>query len=100
VTEELWARHLAARGEAWRSIHAERWPEVDTAAAAVETHELPIQVNGKLRDRVEVAVGLSEIEVEALVLARPKVVAALGGKTPVRVIHAGGGRLVNIVAAG
>jgi hypothetical protein len=46
---------------------------------------------------VEVAVGLSEAEVEALVLARPKIVAALDGKTPVRVIHAGGGRLVNIV---
>jgi leucyl-tRNA synthetase len=99
VTEELWARHLAARGEAWRSIHAERWPAVDTAAAAVETHELPVQVNGKLRDRVEVAVGMSETEVEALVLARPKVIAALDGKTPVRVIHAGGGRLVNIVVA-
>jgi leucyl-tRNA synthetase len=100
VTEELWARHLAARGDAWHSIHAERWPAVDTAAAAVETHELPVQVNGKLRDRVEVAVGLPEAEVEALVLARPKVVAALGGKTPVRVIHAGGGRLVNIVVRG
>jgi len=58
VTEELWARHLAARGEAWRSIHTERWPALDTAAAAVETRELPVQVNGKLRDRVEVAVGL------------------------------------------
>jgi leucyl-tRNA synthetase len=97
VTEELWSRRLAARGEAWRSIHAERWPEVDAAAAAVETRELPVQVNGKVRDRVEIAVGLSEAEVEALVMTRPKVVAALAGKTPNRVIHAGGGRLVNIV---
>jgi leucyl-tRNA synthetase len=97
VTEELWSRRLVARGEAWRSIHAERWPEVDAAAAAVETRELPVQVNGKVRDRVEIAVGLSEAEVEALVMTRPKVVAALAGKTPNRVIHAGGGRLVNIV---
>jgi leucyl-tRNA synthetase len=97
VTEELWARRLAARGEAWRSIHAERWPEVDAAAAAVETRELPVQVNGKVRDRVEIAVGLAEAEVEALVMARPKVVAALAGRAPDRVIHAGGGRLVNIV---
>ncbi len=100
VTEELWSRRLAARGEAWRSIHTERWPAVDAAAAAVETRELPIQVNGKVRDRVEIAVGLSEAQVEALVLARPKVVAALDGKTPDRVIHAGGGRLVNIVLRG
>jgi hypothetical protein len=49
---------------------------------------------------VEIAVGLSEAQVEALVLARPKVVAALAGKTPDRVIHAGGGRLVNIVVRG
>ncbi len=97
VTEELWARRLAGAGSEWSSIHAERWPEVDAAAAAVATRELPVQVNGKVRDRVEVAVGLAEAEVEAIVLARPKVVAALGGKAPDRIIHAGGGRLVNIV---
>jgi leucyl-tRNA synthetase len=100
VAEELWARLLAARGEAWRSIHAERWPAVDAAAAAVETRELPISVNGKVRDRMEIAVGLAEAEVEALVLARPKVVAALAGRAPDRVVHAGGGRLVNIVVRG
>jgi leucyl-tRNA synthetase len=73
---------------------------VDASAAAVATRELPVQVNGKVRDRVEVAVGLSEAELEAIVLARPKVVAALGGKAPDRIIHAGGGRLVNIVVRG
>ena len=97
IAEELWSRRLAAAGVAWGSIHAERWPEVDAAAAAVATRELPIQVNGKVRDRVEVAVGLSEAEVEAIVLARPKVVAALAGAAPHRIIHAGSGRLVNIV---
>ena len=100
VTEELWWRRLAARGEAWRSIHTERWPEVDATAAAVETRELPISVNGKVRDRMEIAVGLSDAQVEALVLARPKVIAALGGAVPQRIIHAGGGRLVNIVVRG
>ncbi len=100
VTEELWARRLAAAGAEWSSIHLERWPAVDVAAAAVATRELPVQVNGKVRDRVEVAVGLSDAEVEAIVLARPKVIAALAGKTPDRVIHAGGGRLVNIVIRG
>jgi leucyl-tRNA synthetase len=100
ITEELWSRRLAAAGAPWSSIHAERWPKVDAAAAAVATRELPIQVNGKVRDRVEVAVGLADAEVEALVLARPKVVAALAGKTPDRIIHAGGGRLVNIVVRG
>ena len=49
---------------------------------------------------MEIPVGLPEAEIEALVLARPKVVAALAGKSPDRVIHAGGGRLVNIVVRG
>jgi leucyl-tRNA synthetase len=97
LAEELWARRLAAAGAPWSSIHVERWPQVDAAAAAVETRELPVQVNGKVRDRVEVAVGLSKGEVEAIVLARPRIVAALGGRVPERVIHAGEGRLVNIV---
>ena len=61
------------------------------------TYDVPIQVNGKLRDKVTVATGISEIELEQIVLARDKVVTALGGKQPHRVIHAGGGKLVNIV---
>jgi len=62
-----------------------------------DTREVPIQVNGKLRDRVTVPIGISEIELEQVVLARDKVRAALGGKEPLKVVHAGGGRLVNIV---
>jgi leucyl-tRNA synthetase len=96
ITEELWSRRLAAAGEDWRSIHLERWPEVDETVATDETREVPVQVNGKLRDRVIVPAGISEIELEQVVLARDKVRAALAGRQPDRVIHAGG-RLVNIV---
>jgi leucyl-tRNA synthetase len=99
IAEELWSRRLSVAGKPWASIHRQAWPEVDQAAAAAEERELPIQVNGKLRDKVMVPVGISDAEVEAIVLAREKVVAALGGKTPDRVIHAGG-RLVNIVVRG
>ena len=96
VTEELWSRRLEERGEAWRSIHAESWPSYDESLTADALIELPVQVNGKLRDRVMVAPGLSEPEIEAVVLAREKVQAALGGNAPVRIIHVAG-RLVNIV---
>ena len=71
--------------------------EVDERAVDEQTREVPIQVNGKLRDRVTVPAGISEIELEQIVLARDKVVAALGGAQVAPVIHAGGGRLVNIV---
>jgi leucyl-tRNA synthetase len=96
ITEELWARMAEARGEAWTSIHSQAWPEVDVIAATANEHVVPIQVNGKLRDKVMVPVAMSQSNLEALVLARPKIVAALEGKAPLKVIHAGG-KLVNIV---
>jgi leucyl-tRNA synthetase len=100
ITEEIWSRLEAAHGREWTSIHAQRWPEVDERAIVEETREIPIQVNGKLRDRVTVPVGISEIELEQIVLSRDKVVAAMADREPARIIHAGGGRLVNIVLRG
>jgi leucyl-tRNA synthetase len=97
ITEELWERLGPPAGHAWSSIHVHRWPEVDEAAIVVDSREVPIQVNGKLRDRVTVPVGISEIELEQVVLARDKVVTAIGDRAVARIIHAGGGRLVNVV---
>jgi leucyl-tRNA synthetase len=88
---------LAAAGEPWASVHTQSWPIVDETAVVEATREVPVQVNGKLRDRVTVPTGISELELEQIVLARDKVRAALGGSQPAKIIHAGGGRLVNIV---
>ena len=99
ITEELWSRRKAAAGEAWSSIHQERWPEVDPDAVVEETREVPIQVNGKLRDRITVAANTSPDELERVALASPKVQAILAGREPLRVVQAGGGRLVNVVVA-
>jgi leucyl-tRNA synthetase len=96
IAEELWSRRLAAAGEEWRSVHTESWPSFDEALVVNETVELPVQVNGKLRDRVVVPAGLSELEIEQIVLARPKIRAVLEGKPPTKVIHVPG-RLVNLV---
>ncbi len=100
MTEEIWSRRLAAAGQPWSSIHTETWPELDAAAVIEETREVPVQVNGKVRDKVIVPPGVSDAELERLVLAAPKVVAALAGRVPDRVIVAGGGRLVNLVVRG
>ncbi len=97
ISEELWSRRLAAAGAEWSSIHTERWPTVDVSAVVEATREVPVQVNGKLRDRVVVPSGVDDAELERLVLAAPKVQAALAGRSPDRVIVAGGGRLVNLV---
>ena len=78
IADELWSRRLTAAGEPWRSIHTEAWPAVDPAQLVSDEIELPVQVNGKLRDLVKMAAGLSQAEIEAIVLAQPKVQANLG----------------------
>jgi leucyl-tRNA synthetase len=97
ITEELWARRAEAAGRAWTSIHTESWPAVDEAAAAVSVREVPVQVNGKLRAKVFVAADATTEELEAEVLRNPRIVALLAGRSPDRIIAAGGGRIVNVV---
>jgi leucyl-tRNA synthetase len=99
ITEELWSRRLAAQGTRWSSIHQETWPEVDPSAVVEETREVPVQVNGKLRDRITVAANTSADELERVVLASERIQAVLAGREPLRIIQAGGGKLVNIVVA-
>jgi leucyl-tRNA synthetase len=97
IAEELWSRRLDVAGEPWVSIHAQPWPEVDPAAVVESTREIPVQVNGKLRDRITVPANATEDEIKAAALASEKIVAILAGRIPERVVVAGGGRLVNIV---
>ena len=77
---ELWERR---RGD---HVHAEAWPIADPAKLISETVTLVVQVNGKVRDRIEVAVDIDEAAAEAVALASERVLAFLGGRTPERVI--------------
>ena len=91
--------HLAA--EAWERrhgdhIHLHPWPVSDPALAVEETVTLVVQVNGKVRDRIEVDPDIDEDEAAGLALASPKVVEELAGAQPRRVISRPP-RLVNIV---
>ena len=91
IAEELWER----RGHAY-SIHAQPWPTSDPELAATETIELPVQVDGKLRDRLVVTRDTPAEEIEQLVLASEHVQRYLGGRPPARVIQVPG-KLVNVV---
>jgi leucyl-tRNA synthetase len=91
ITEELWAR----RGNPY-SIHQQAWPAFDPALAAAELIELPVQVDGKLRDRLVIAPDTAADEIERLALASERVQAYLGGAPPARVVQVPG-RLVNVV---
>ncbi len=91
ITAELWAsRH---DGE---HIHERSWPEPDQEKLRVDEVTMVVQVNGKLRDRIEVAAGISDDDAEAVALASEKVAANLAGASPKKVIVRAP-KLVNIV---
>ena len=91
IAEEMWAR----LGKPY-SVHHSRWPQVDEAAAADQEITLVIQVNGKVRDRINVPVNIDEAEAKQRALASDGVQKLLAGGQPRQVIYVKG-RLVNIV---
>ncbi len=91
--------HLAA--EAWERrhgdhIHLKSWPVADPSLVAEDSVTMVVQVNGKLRDRIDVPPSVSEEEAEALALASPAVIETLQGAVPRRIIVKPP-KLVNIV---
>jgi leucyl-tRNA synthetase len=92
LAEEAWV----ARGGATMIADAP-WPEADTALLVEEQVTLAVQVNGKLRDTLNVPRGLDRAAAEALALASDKVRRQLDGAEPRKVIVVPD-RLVNIVA--
>lgn len=72
------------------------WPVADPALLVDETVTLPIQINGKRRSELVVARDLAKPQIEALVLADPAVIKALGGGAPKKLIVVPG-RIVNVV---
>jgi len=92
ITEELWSQR-----EHKGSIHQASWPTWDDAVAKEDVMVVPIQINGKVRDRLEVAAGTASEELERLALASERVQLYLEGKPPRKVIVVGNGRLINIV---
>ncbi|WP_345907701.1 leucine--tRNA ligase, partial [Sphingomonas sp. UBA4815] len=93
--------HLAE--EAWAGMGQEgliadaAWPEVDESLLVEDEVTVAVQVNGKLRDTLTVAKGSPKDVLEATALASDKIVRALDGATPKKVIVVPD-RLVNIVA--
>jgi leucyl-tRNA synthetase len=78
------------------AIVDERWPKVDQSALVQDSVEMVVQVNGKLRSRIRVAVGADEGTVREITLADEQVKKFVGDK-PVRKVVIVPGKLVNIV---
>ncbi len=78
-------------------ILAAPWPHVDKSALVKESIELVVQVNGKVRSKIEVAANADKATIEHTAQAEPNVLKFIEGKT-VRKVIVVPGRLVNIVA--
>jgi leucyl-tRNA synthetase len=93
--------HIA--DELWRALGHDQavvdaaWPEADADALARDTVTLVIQVNGKVRGRLEAAVDADQATLERMALEEPNVQRMIAGKT-VRKLIIVSGRLINVVA--
>ena len=79
-------------------IRGTAWPAFDADVARAEELEIPVQVNGKLRDVVRVSPSIGDAELEALARASANVQAHTAGKTIAKVVIVPGRKLVSIVA--
>jgi leucyl-tRNA synthetase len=91
LSEELWERlgHGA-------SVSRQPWPQHDPQLVLSDTLTIPLQVNGKLRSKIEVAADAAEAEIVALARQDPKLADWLQGKPPRKVIYVPK-KLVNFV---
>ena len=92
MTEELWER----TGRDF-SVHNRPWPEWDPALAADEVITLVVQVNGRVRDRIEAPASVTEEEAKSAALRSERVKPHIEGKELTRVVYVPG-KLVNVVA--
>lgn len=91
ITEELW--HQLGYTD---TIHIDHWPQWDDKYLQTDRLTIVVQVNGKLRAKLNVAADTSEADIQTQALSDDRIVGLLGSKKPTKVIYVPG-RLVNIV---
>ncbi len=91
ISDEIW--HLIGNS---KSVHLEQWPVLDEDALKENNYELVIQINGKVRDKINVEINISDDEIKEKTLIRPNVKKWIDKKT-IRKIIIVKGRIINIV---
>lgn len=91
ITEELWGSTIKEG-----SVHKAAWPVYDAEAAKVDEVEVVLQINGKVREKIVVPVGLDSKELEEIAFQQAKVQEFIAGKQIIKVISVPQ-KLVNIV---
>ena len=105
MSEELW-QQLAARGPVttfppasarFESIHLHHWPKYDPKLVQESKFTLVVQVNGKIRDKIEVRRGITQQEAEKMAMGTEKVKKYLAGKSFKKIFVPD--RLINFVTS-
>lgn len=91
VTEEMW-EHLGYGG----SVHDQKWPEYDEKALVKDTIEIVVQINGRIKEKINIAGDSSREEMEKIAVENDKIKALTEGKNIVKII-AVPNKLINIV---
>ncbi len=90
ISEELW------KGK--ESIHLQTWPSYDPALIVDEMVTVVVQINGKVRDKLEISRDISKEEIEKMALTNEKIQKYLGGKPADKIIYVPN-KILNIVCA-
>lgn len=91
VAEEMW-EHLGYGG----SVHEQQWPEYDEKALVKDTVEIVVQINGKIKEKINIAGDSSKEEMEKIAVENDNIKALTEGKNIVKII-AVPNKLINIV---
>jgi len=91
TAEEMWER-LGHKP----SVALAGWPTVDESLLVADSVTAVLQINGKIKERIDVSPEISDADLEALALANPAIVAALAEAKPVKIITRAP-KLVNLV---
>jgi len=94
ISEEVWQTALGRES----SVHRQAWPAFDAALTIAAQVTLPVQVNGKVRDRIVVAVDAADKEVEETAVSAPNVQKYVNGRAIQQVIIVPN-KLVNVVVS-
>ncbi|MBU1007432.1 MAG: leucine--tRNA ligase, partial [Candidatus Omnitrophica bacterium] len=81
IAEEMWGK-LGNK----KSVFEAEWPLYDESALSQDVITMPIQINGKLRSKIEVAAGSGEEDIRKIALADPDVIKWTQGKPPKKII--------------
>ncbi len=92
ISEELWVEHLGGS----YSVHTQAWPSFDPVKATAAQVTLVLQVDGRVRDRVQVDAGISDAAAREVALSSQRLRQFLAGRSVADVIVVAG-RLVNVV---